>query len=350
VGTKVHIYTTAFEWLFLEFERDNLEEQELFNKSVDIWERMLSDLIAMNTDDLRNWEMAVAVTNIIDINHLKWARWKLFADSMAEAMANVIIENDIMMTAWETAILWEPKKVTQIIEMLNAVLSTDPESPVMDLKLSWIKWEINNELEKILWPIEFNIGGTSLWISDGKNKLSPLKPWQAVIALQERTKDWIIGPRSNGITAIRNHMTELAWNDWENLDYDDFLISIWDKSYSIPEEIHVVCRWKKMWEIATGKSTVFNPFVSRKLLWWVDGEKNVKLSSIIHITGNPGKKATEGAPWVQLDLDISEVPVPTIISILQHTLGINSADAMKWWNMGIPYVLNMWWRSSLRSY
>jgi hypothetical protein len=31
---------------------------------------MLHDLIAMNVDDLREGEMAVAVTNIIDINHL----------------------------------------------------------------------------------------------------------------------------------------------------------------------------------------------------------------------------------------------------------------------------------------
>jgi len=35
---------------------------------------MLHDLIAMNVDDLRDGQMAVMVTNIIDINHLRGER------------------------------------------------------------------------------------------------------------------------------------------------------------------------------------------------------------------------------------------------------------------------------------
>lgn len=347
VGTKVQIYTSAFEWYIREFENEEISGDDLFTKSVDIWERMLHDLVAMNTDDLRQWEMAVSITNIIDINHLKWLRWKVFADSMAQALANVIRNNDIMLTAGETAILWDPKQTQRVIDAqtttfdgITSLLSSQLwEDHEVIKQVFGILSQHQKAIEVILQEIEFNIGGTAKGVTDGKNKLSPLRPWQVVIALQEKSKDWIIWPRSNGITTIRTHMKKLGWGNWENLSYEDFLTSIWCKADSIPEEIHVVCRWKKMWEIATGKSTVFNPFVSRKLLWWVDGEKNVKLSSIIHITGNPGKKATEGAPWVQLDLDISEMPVPTIIAILQHTLDINSEDAMKGWNMGIPYIL-----------
>jgi hypothetical protein len=45
--------------------------EEVHKIAVELWERILHDLIAMNADDLRNGEMATAVTNIIDINHLE---------------------------------------------------------------------------------------------------------------------------------------------------------------------------------------------------------------------------------------------------------------------------------------
>jgi len=346
VGTKVQIYTTAFEWYLREFEENKISEDELLEKAVDIWERMLHDLIAMNTDDLRKWEMAVSITNIIDINHLKWVRGKVFSDSMTHALANVIVNNDIRLTAGETAILGNPKQTQKVLsaqqETFDEVLSLLREQLwewQVTQKVESILKEHDRRVEIILQEIEFNIGGTTKGITNGKDKLSPLKPWQVVVWLQEKSKEGIIWPRSNGITAIRKHMTELVGDEWENLAYDKFLELIWDKWDSIPEEIHMLCRWKKMWEIATGKSTVFNPFVSRTLLGWVDREKQVKLSSIIHVTGNPIKKTTEWASWVGLDLDISDMPVPTIIAILQHTLGISSEDAMKWWNMGLPYAL-----------
>lgn len=347
VGTKVQIYTSAFEWYIREFENQELSEDVLFDKAVDIWERMLHDLIAMNTDDLRQWEMAVSITNIIDINHLKWLRGKVFADSMTRALANVIRDNDIMLTAGETAILWDPKQVQQILhaqgETFDEVLSLLREKlweGQVTSQVEQILKSHHQKVEVILQGIEFNIGGTAKGITDGKNKLSPLNSWQVIVGLQEKRKDGIIGPRSNGITAIRNSMTEVAWEGWENMSFEDFLETIGDeKAGMISHDVRMVCAWKKMWEIATGKSTVFNPFVSRTLLGGVDGKKQVKLSSIIHVTWNPWHKIASGVPWVGIDLDITDVPVPTIIEILQAVSGISDEDAIKGWNMWVPYAL-----------
>jgi len=347
VGTKVQIYTSAFEWYVREFEEEKISDKELFQKSVDIWERMLHDLIAMNTDDLRQWEMAVSITNIIDINHLKWVRGKAFSDSMSVALWNVIKENDIMLTAGETAILWNPKQVQQILgaqnETFDEVLSVLTEKlweGQVTSQVEQILKSHHQKVEVIFQGLEFNIGGTAKGITDGRNKLSPLKPWQVVVALQEKRKNGIIGPRSNGITAIRNSMTEFAWENWENMTFEEFLEVIGDEKASlVSNDIRMVCQWKKMWEVATGKSTVFNPFVSRTLLGGVDGDKQVKLSSIIHVTGNPWHKIASGVPWVGIDLDISDVPVPTIIEILQSVSGISDEDAIKGWNMWVPYAL-----------
>jgi hypothetical protein len=71
VGTKVQMYTNVFNNLIYRYENKALPQQQLFSIAVELRERMLHDLIAMNVDDLRNGETAVAVTNIIDINHLK---------------------------------------------------------------------------------------------------------------------------------------------------------------------------------------------------------------------------------------------------------------------------------------
>lgn len=347
VWTKVQIYTEAFEGYIIQFEKKEINEDELLQKSVDIWERMLSDLIAMNTDDLRNGEMAVAVTNIIDINHLRGLRWKVFSDSMATAMWNIIEENDIMMTAWETAILWNPKQV----EKINIVRQDSNSDILALLREELWEWNITRKVEKImsssqrkidvvLEEIEFNIWGTSLWITDGRNKLFPLKSWQTIIALQEKRKDGIIWPRSNGVTAIRNHMTKLGWSGWENLSFNEFLEKIGeDKADKISDDIKMLCKGRKMWEIATGKTTIFNPFVSRTLLGWVDWEAQVNLSSIIHVTGNPGKKIADGLEWVWVELDIKDVVLPTIIEILQSVWDISDEDAIKGWNMWVPYAL-----------
>ncbi len=338
VGTKVQIYTQAFEWYIQEHERWVINDKQLLEKSIDIWERMLHDLIAMNTDDLRKWEMAVAVTNIIDINHLSGKRGKLFSDSMAKAMANVIRENDIMIIAWETAVLWNSKSTQEIIECIKWTFNI--AMCLWYWRETTLQDAILQKIEHILQKIEFNIAGTSLGITSPWEKLFALRPWQSIIGLQEKEQNGIIWPRSNGITAIRKSMRDLTGDNWENKSFEYFLECLGrQRAKKIHKNIRSLCKWKKMWEIVVGKSTVFNPFISRKLLGWVDGEPQVRLSSLIHVTGNPLKKTIDGAPWVFLDIDISQMPIPTIIAILQQVIDISWKDALKWWNMWLPYAL-----------
>lgn len=303
----------------------NISDQDLLDLSVELWERMLWDLIAMNVDDLRNWEMAVAVTNIIDINHLKWVRGKVFSDSMWIALENVIWELDIAMTAWETAVLWEPKKVEQLLGVIDRMWGELRK--VLDLDI-WddIKWQIRNILERaysrmrvIEQELEFNIGWTGLWVIWSKNKLVDLEAWQAIVYLQEKpTNNWIIWPRSNWITAIRKHMANLAWEWWENLSFEEFLKIVWEDR--LPTRLKEGCAGLQMWDIATWKTTVFNPFISRKLLWGLENDPIVDISSIIHVTWNPWRKISEwlrGKDNLWVDLHLEGVKLPQIIEILQ---------------------------------
>ncbi|MDD5769434.1 MAG: hypothetical protein PHE25_00550 [Candidatus Gracilibacteria bacterium] len=350
VGTKVQIYTNVFNELVKQKESGEISDQELFDTSVELWERMLHDLIAMNVDDLRDGEMAIAVTNIIDINHLKGIRGKVFADSMAKAMGNVITELDIAMTAGETAILGEPKKVSQLLGLIDDIGASLTQ--VLDLDISEVaKNKIRAILDKaysktsiIHSDLEFNIGGTGLGVVGTAEKLVELKPGQRIIALQEKpTKDGIIGPRSNGITAIRKYMTSLAGEGWENLTFEEFCDKIGvEEAYKIPERLTAELSGLKMWDIATGKTTVFNPLVSRSLLGGLGNNPIADISSIIHVTGNPGRKIKDGLRGnddLGINIDLTGVKIPQIIELIQILCNVSDEDAIGSWNMGIPYVV-----------
>jgi hypothetical protein len=84
-----------FEALCQEYRNGKIEEEVCIEKSIPIWERMVHDLIAMNADDLRDGQMAVSVTNIIDINHLRGKRGKIFSLSMSGALGKATREIDI---------------------------------------------------------------------------------------------------------------------------------------------------------------------------------------------------------------------------------------------------------------
>jgi hypothetical protein len=60
VGTKVQIYSNAFEQYIKKFEENGSipeDKDALIELSAKIWKRMFHDLIAMNVDDLRSGEM-----------------------------------------------------------------------------------------------------------------------------------------------------------------------------------------------------------------------------------------------------------------------------------------------------
>jgi hypothetical protein len=337
----------------------------------------------MNADDLRNGEMSIAVTNIIDINHLKWIRWKVFSDAMSKALENTIKDTWIMMTAWETAVLWENPKFLETIqtlielrkEELKKIRSKKLEKKKIENELEsdiykiyneekWI-WlllketietldeEINNSLETIklkrkeifesIKKLEFNIGWTWLGLSPENDKLVEMKPGQKIVYFAEKpTKDWIIWPRSNWITRVRELIHNIAWKDWENLSFEEFLENIWEeKASKIPDELKEELKWLKMWNIATWKTTVFNPFISQKLLGWIEWKTNFDISSLIHITWNPLHKISS---WIKdedlmAEIDMTDVKIPQIIELLQHIWWISDNDAMSSWNMWTPYAI-----------
>ena len=355
VGTKTQIYTNQFENIFQSREKQKIDWEDAKEQATELWERMLMDLIAMNADDLRWGELAIGATNIIDINRLKWKRWHLFHDSMVVAFKRVIKTTGIAMTAWETAVLGmsheavkihtvAQKAIEEIQNILNGQIvewmsSTNNERIQEIINLFHTNMKIKSE------EISFNIWWTCLGLATDENKLIPLEDGQIIIGFQEIPSNGIIGPRSNGITEIRTDMKIIMDDGRENKTFEDFLEKIWpEKSEKIPEEVKNICKEKKLRNIATGKTTVFNPFIADTLLGGIESEPIAWISALIHVTGNPLKKISE---WVNKDqennytvcLDISKVSIPQIITLLQIALDIPDEEAMSQRNMGVPYAV-----------
>jgi hypothetical protein len=317
----------------------------------------------MNADDLRNGEMATAVTNIIDINHLEGKYWEMFTKSMAEAMGKVIQELDIAITAGETAILWEPTKVEQYAKTINALMELleawhKREESLHNMVTEWEKKEsetLKNDLKNakdllqaltnryhiIEKQLRFDLGGTALWVRGENEKFIETQIGQKVVMLQEKpTENGIIWPRSNGISEIRKKMKEVAGEERASLTFEEFLKKIWpEKTDKIPDKLKQECTGLKMWDIATGKTTVFNPFVSRTLLWGVNRNPLVGISSQIHVTGNPWHKIKKGIDKYGVQLNLEGVKLPQIIELLQHICDIDDKTALNKRNMGVPYAL-----------
>lgn len=356
VGTKVQIYQNQFENFFKQRENWDLETSVLRENSIDLWYRMLMDLIAMNADDLRNGELAIGITDIIDINFFVGPkpnddkrRWNLLQDTLSEAFRRVIKTTEIAITAWETAILWESRKTKK----LNNITQKSRKEMLKVLEKSLDKNSIENikkiieqeqeEIRNLMEEIEFNIWWTALWLRV-EDKLIPLDTYDTydIIAFQETSKDGIIGPRSNGITKIRDDMELIMGEWWEDKTFEDFVLQIGEeKSEKIPKEVRDTCKGKKMRDIATGTTTVFNPFIANKLLWWLEWKPKAQIAKLIHVTGNPIKKITEGIGDKNyiLDLQLDKVTTPQIITLLQIALDIPDDQAMNKWNMGIPYAI-----------
>ncbi|MFK7780311.1 MAG: hypothetical protein QM490_04110 [Candidatus Gracilibacteria bacterium] len=394
VGTKIQIYSEVFNSLVEDFDGSLVSNKKIMEISIELWERMLRDLIAMNIDDLREGEMAIVVTNIIDINHLEGPRGNFFAESMKFALYNVSTELDIGITAGETAVLGENDKVPKILcdvtepQRLAGVTST----AILDImlgderikKLLYENEELNDYLdnyvsknksllkstckntfgkireiidrsfetyensqkilEVILRDISFNIGGTGLGIIGNDEKLTEIKAGQAIMYFEEvPTENGIIGPRSNGITRIRTAMNKLAGTGWEILTFEEFLDKIGNNlSSKLPQKLKDECSGLKMWDIATGKTTIYNPFISRVLLGGLNNKPIINASSLMHVTGNPGRKISDGLKGnknLAVELDISDIKIPQIIEILQILGSITGKDAIGSWNMGVSYAI-----------
>lgn len=358
VWTKIEIYQNQFETYFQQRERDEITTEELEELTSELFYRMIMDLVAMNADDLREGELAILLNDILEINFLIWPkpeeddrRGKIFTKAMAKALSRAIEQTQIAITWGESAITGEAPKYTrlanraktdreQIKNLLNGEVSENEITKAL-LEILKEQEKFDNNLKE-----EINIhslGGCVLGLKFNTNteKLVPLKEWQVIIWLQEMPKDGIVGPRSNGLTRIRNSMKEIMGEGWENKTFENFIEKLWSKQSSIPDDVMQSCKWKKLRDIATGVTTVFNPFVAGDLLWGLHGEPKAKISKLIHVTGNPTKKI---AGWLDTDqyvvnMDISTMPKPQIITLLQIALGISDEDAMSSRNMWIPYVI-----------
>ena len=190
--------------------------------------------------------------------------------------------------------------------------------------------------------IHFNIWWTALWLKTAQNLLKLEDESYSIVALHETPKNWIIGPRSNGITKIREDMESLLWEWWENKDFSDFIDVLWDeKAKKIDETVRDTCKGKKMWEIATWQTTVFNPFVANTVLGGLNGTPIARVVKLIHVTWNPLKKIVEwvGDSSYKVEMDMSRAQIPQIIALLQIAYDMDDTAAMNKWNMWVPYVL-----------
>lgn len=348
VGTKVQIYLIMFESLCELYKNGEISLEICLEKSTDLWVRMLHDLIAMNADDLRDGQMAVMVSNIIDINHLNGERWRVFGLSMIRAMWIATREIGIGNGVGETAVLWDSLTVQELIAEIWRLVKVLENIPGLTKnQKAHIDKEIKDHrkrMRSIGVHIDFNIWWTVQGVRKNK-KLVPLEEGFAVVAIYEKPdKNGIIWPRSNGLTAIRKNMSALSGADkWPTMTFEKFLEHIWpEQAAKLPEELKRECAWLLLGEIATGMTTVYNQFISRDLLGGFEWEPSVKVASVIHVTGNPLKKIQGGLRWKRnlgINLDISKSKIPQIIQIIQHLTGMSDEVAAKSFNMGVPEAI-----------
>lgn len=348
VWTKVDIYISAFETLARKYQKSGSKgKQETLETCIEIWQRMFLDLIAMNADDMRDGKRCISLTNIIDINqiHPDWA--EIFVMSFSNALKKVIEETGIAIVAWETAILWDNRREVLLYKIIENITSITTEllqgRDCPELKAAL------KQVEKTKKMLTLNAWGSALWIEFWTQPKISRKPesGDVVIALSEKpTTNGIIWPRANGMSAICKWMEKILWEKWHNLTFDDYwsvldgnqrwrFINIdWGDTYKQLKGV-------KLWDIATGKTTVFNGLISEHLLWWLHHDPIVEISSLIHITWNPLRKISEGI-WsdkLVVKLDIQNVKIPQIIIMLQIALGFSDQEGLDILNMWIPYVV-----------
>lgn len=148
---------------------------------------------------------------------------------MAEAMGETIRELDIAIVAGETAILgesWSAQSYRRSAEGMGREFEQMPVSREQMIYVDRVIATYKRKLRDIENRIDLNIGGTVQGLSR-HDKLYPLKEGHVLVALYERPdENGIIGPRSNGITSVRKHMTALGGDDWASMRFEDFLSHI----------------------------------------------------------------------------------------------------------------------------
>lgn len=379
--TKWQIYEDEFENIWTSHINDKLSYENAYQEWVSLWNWRIRDLFAMNTDDHIQWQVCFSLSDYIHVNYLAWRKWMFFVETFWQAMKDVVTDIGIKVHTWETAIMghspeavellhaWQEER-EKIIKIVTATESTwytiERQQTRDDLikKICETYDEWSEIAKKILWKIRVSLSWTSLAVSKSKKAieknrltkdsiddlndwtLESIKAWDAIIMIQESPYEWIIWARANWYTAIREGMKEKLWENRWSILFDDIHSEYKHKYWiSFNNELVQACKWKKLRQIATWRSTIFNPFVSRDVL---NADKQweapiVLLSWMAHVTGDPLYKLTNILKWnnnLQLNLDYKDVVIPHICQILQIIWWVNDKTAMNQWNMWVPYVLS----------
>lgn len=374
VGTKVRIYMRQYNIMYEEYKRWNIEREIFEATANELMYRMMLDLYAMIVDDFRDGHIAISVTDIIDINHIKIdmnnpdkEQGIVWANAMKYAIKNVIKETEIALIAGETAVLgaWDNEKALRkvVSELINRLLEVQKYASSLEwideqaIQANWLHQIVNpegkttvTEIQKFATIVEgrmeLNIGGSGNGILNGK-RLADMKTGDDVLVFcEKKTPSGIISPRANGISAIRK-LEDVFGDDWTNKTITDFFDhpTISEKPGAIKLKQKFIEQWlsldTKIWDISTGRTTIYNPYISRVLLGGEQESPSYEVSWLAHMTGNPPRKLAEliGDKKLNMSIDYSDMEIPQIIEMCMLAFDISFEDAFSMWNMGIPYII-----------
>jgi len=388
-GTKWQIYEAMFDREYGYFSAWFTDEERFMAFCIDLRERRLHDLIAMNTDDLLNGELCYNTTLYIHFEKLEGKKWMILKDTFTQAMKNIQEREKVSIVAWETAIMGNTPKERKLIDVMNTIkwnVESEIDSRLKDFKFNiksiftwnplsniakmiaysfvkkyseevkidlWLTFaELDNKKSHIMDWTYFSLVWTAQWMKlNWSPKLEKIQQWDILLMIEEKWE--IKGPRANWITAIRNWMKKIAWDDWASVSFESFIKELnsdrekewieWLSPLSFSEWMYDKCRWKKLGDIATWKTTIYNQFVADDLLWWILWKPHVKISWLSHVTWNPLKKISKLTSWkntLSLEIDLDEVELPPIMELLQVVWWVDDLEAVWQWNMWVPYVLS----------
>lgn len=130
VGTKVRIYMKTFNSLYEAYRTNGAPEKrtQLLETAKTLFYRMFLDLFAMNVDDFRQGDLALAVSDILDIDHITLdgedaEQGQIFCEAFAHAIGRVIETTGIALVAGETAILGDGEKLSATRKNMGGIVN-----------------------------------------------------------------------------------------------------------------------------------------------------------------------------------------------------------------------------------
>ncbi len=374
VGTKVRIYMRQYNIMYEEYKRWDLERETFEATANELMYRMMLDLYAMIVDDFRDGHIAISVTDIIDINHIKIdidnldrEQGIVWANAMKYAIENVIQETEIALIAGETAVLgaWDNEKALRkmVSDLINRLLQIQTYVNSLEwideqgTQANWLYQIVNPEGKKTVMEIqefativegrmELNIGGSGNGILNGTRLVNMKAGDDILVFCEKKTPSGIISPRANGISAIRK-LEDIFGDDWTNKTITDFFDhpAISEKPGAAKLKQKFIDQWlsldTKIWDVSTGRTTIYNPFISRVLLGGEQESPSYEVSWLAHMTGNPPRKLAEliGDKKLNMSIDYSDMEIPQIIEMCMLAFDLSFEEAFAMWNMGIPYII-----------